>query len=105
MKKFVENLPRSATILFVAYNFGWSYSPSAIMPTNVSINCSWGDGVNQTGIDFPLTIVPFSNASFKLFNVTHDYTAAGRYYQECNMFNMISNQTLTNNVSKRSNGG
>jgi hypothetical protein len=65
------------------------------------MNCFWGDGVNDTNVGFPLDGAPFSNASFKIFNVSHAYTKAGVFHQECTMFNMVSNQTLTNNVSRR----
>ena len=69
------------------------------MPTNVSMNCSWGDGHTDDNVEFPL-VSPYFNASFKIFNATHTYAAANVYYQQCTMFNMVSQQTLSNNVSR-----
>ena len=63
------------------------------------MNCSWGDGHTDDNVEFPL-VSPYFNASFKIFNATHTYAAANVYYQQCTMFNMVSQQTLTNNVSR-----
>jgi hypothetical protein len=64
------------------------------------MNCSWGDGGIDAGLSFPLNITPaFANSSYRIFNALHNYTVAGIYNQTCTMYNMVSNQTLSHNVS------
>jgi hypothetical protein len=80
------------------YLFGWTYNENFTLPLETYMTCTWDNGSAEPNNGrFNLT-APLLAPSKKIYNIPHNFSAAGYYTIHCNMSNFVSSQLLQFNV-------